>query len=98
MTDHHPDAAEVLAESLWHTTDPRVLIEVDYAINRLSSAGFSIVRTGEVPPWMEPPQHLMDHDLTAIWYGDNDELIWTEAPREAWESIARPLYVIKEDD
>lgn len=67
MTDHHPDAADVLAHG-WADdpedgcvgsiddldewyTTPRDLAVT--AIAALSAAGLAVVKVGDVPPWME---------------------------------------------
>ena len=46
-SEHHPDAATVLAHEGGMGT-----ATITYALSALTAAGFAVVKVGEPPPWM----------------------------------------------
>jgi hypothetical protein len=96
MADHHPDAAEVLAEFI-SGRDPDFWYPGSKAadlLNALAAAGLAVVKVGEVPPWMVEWDKDWFHSKTVIDRESGHFVADGYRP----EARIQRLYVIKEQD
>jgi hypothetical protein len=65
MTDHHPDARSVIANSVTNMAYQGYHANADDLLDALTAAGLAVVRVGDVPPWMEPAE--CDYANDTMW-------------------------------
>lgn len=84
--DHDPTAADVIEAAFFSGLPDTGLESALDLLATLSAAGLSVVRTGEVPAWME--------QANCATCGEGDGVVATdEAP--PWIDDALPIYVLR---